>query len=91
MAILVDPPNAPGHGRLWSHVASDVSFEELHVFAAETGLPPRSFDRDHYDIPEEWYHLVVAAGALRVSSRELVSRLVVAGLRRRKRAGVVLR
>ena len=32
--ILIDPPNAAGHGRLWSHLASDQSYEELHAFAA---------------------------------------------------------
>ncbi len=85
--ILVDPPNAPGHGRLWSHVASDASFEELHAFARGLGIPERGFDRDHYDVPAEWYEKVVASGAAPVSSRELVARLVAAGLRRRKRGG----
>ncbi|NHC23784.1 DUF4031 domain-containing protein [Nocardioides sp. IC4_145] len=85
--ILVDPPNAPGHGRLWSHVASDASFEELHAFARGLGIPERGFDRDHYDVPAEWYEMVVASGAAPVSSRELVARLVAAGLRRRKRGG----
>lgn len=84
--ILVDPPNAAGHGRLWSHVASDTSFAELHAFARGLGLPQRGFDRDHYDVPAEWHDRVVAAGAHPVSSRELVARLVAAGLRRRKRA-----
>ncbi|WP_122818682.1 DUF4031 domain-containing protein [Nocardioides pantholopis] len=82
--ILVDPPNAAGHGRLWSHVASDSSFAELHAFARTLGLPERGFDRDHYDVPAEWYDDVVAAGATPVSSRELVARLLAAGLRRRK-------
>ncbi|MDN4173864.1 DUF4031 domain-containing protein [Nocardioides sp. SOB77] len=82
--ILIDPPNAPGHGRLWSHVASDASFEELHAFARTLGLPERGFDRDHYDVPAEWYDRVVSSGAHPVSSRELVARLVAAGLRRRK-------
>lgn len=82
--ILIDPPNAPGHGRLWSHLASDVSYDELHVFAARVGVPARGFDRDHYDVPAEWYEAVVAAGAVPVTSRELVARLVAAGLRRRK-------
>lgn len=83
--ILIDPPNAPGHGRLWSHLASDVSYEELHAFAAQVGVPARGFDRDHYDVPAEWYDAVVAAGATPVTSRELVARLHAAGLRRRKR------
>ena len=82
--ILIDPPNAPGRGRLWSHLASDTSYEELHVFAREIGVPERGFDRDHYDVPAEWYDKVVEAGATPVSSRELVSRLVKAGLRVRK-------
>ena len=82
--ILVDPPNAPGHGRMWSHLASDTSYDELHVFAAGLGIPLRGFDRDHYDVPAEWYDEVVAAGAVPVSSRELVARLTAADLRRRK-------
>jgi muramoyltetrapeptide carboxypeptidase len=84
VTLLIDPPNSPGHGRLWSHLASDTSFEELHRFAAGLGIPPRGFDRDHYDIPAERYDVVVAAGATPVSSRELISRLHHAGLRRRK-------
>ena len=82
--ILIDPPNAAGHGRLWSHLASDTSYDELHAFAANLGIPPRGFDRDHYDVPAEWYDDVVAAGASPVTSRELVARLTAAGLRRRK-------
>ena len=84
MTLLIDPPNSPGHGRMWSHLASDESFDELHRFAATLGIPQRGFDRDHYDIPSERYDLVVAAGAQPVSSRELIRRLKAAGLRRRK-------
>ena len=82
--ILIDPPGAAGRGRLWSHLASDTSFEELHAFARRVGVPERGFDRDHYDVPEEWYDEMVAAGAAPVRSRELVARLVAAGLRRRR-------
>ena len=82
--ILIDPPNAAGHGRLWSHLASDASYAELHAFAATVGIPQRGFDRDHYDVPSEWYDDVVAAGAVPVTSRELVARRTAAGLRRRK-------
>ncbi|MCB8955128.1 MAG: DUF4031 domain-containing protein [Nocardioides sp.] len=85
MTVLIDPPNAPGHGRLWSHLASDTSYDELHAFARTLGIPARGFDRDHYDVPAERYDDVVAAGATPVSSRELVRRLTAAGLRRRKR------
>lgn len=86
MTVLIDPPNAAGHGRLWSHLASDASYDELHAFARLIGVPERGFDRDHYDVPAEWYEQVIAAGAEPVSSRELVRRLVAAGLRRRKGA-----
>lgn len=85
MTVYVDPPAWPAHGRLWSHLVSDVSFEELHVFAEKVGVPSRSFHRDHYDLPEERYAEIVAAGAQPVSSRELVRRIAAAGLRRRKR------
>ena len=82
--ILIDPPQVPSRGRLWSHLASDTSYDELHEFAARLGIPERGFDRDHYDVPAEYYDDMVAAGAVPVRSRELVSRLVAAGLRRRK-------
>jgi muramoyltetrapeptide carboxypeptidase len=84
VTLLIDPPNSPGHGRLWSHLASDASYAELHRFAQSLGIPQRGFDRDHYDIPAERYDSVVAAGAVPVSSRELIARLKQAGLRRRK-------
>ena len=82
--ILIDPPAVERWGRRWSHVASDTSYDELHAFAQRLGIPERGFDRDHYDVPSEWYDEVVAGGAVAVSSRELVARLVAAGLRRRK-------
>lgn len=82
--ILIDSPIWPGHGRLWSHLVSDESLDELHAFAERVGLSRRGFERDHYDVPEHLYGRVVAAGAVPVSSRELVRRLRDAGLRRRK-------
>lgn len=74
----------PWRGRLWSHLASDSSLVELHAFAAAAGVPERAFERDHYDVPSELYDALVVAGATPVSSRELVARLVAAGLRVRK-------
>ncbi len=70
---------------MWSHLVSDVSFTELHAFAARLGAPPRAFERDHYDVPAERYAAAVAQGAVEVGPRELVGRLRAAGLRRRKR------
>jgi hypothetical protein len=87
VTILIDPPSVPSRGRMWSHLASDTSYDELHEFAAALGVPARGFDGDHYDIPAEYFDDAVAAGAVPVRSRELVERLVAAGLRKRKRSG----
>jgi hypothetical protein len=84
MTVLIDAPTWPGHGRLWSHLASDTSLEELHAFAAGIGLPRRAFERDHYDVVAERFDAALAAGAQLVTSREIVARLHAAGLRRRK-------
>jgi hypothetical protein len=81
MTILVDPPKWPAHGRLWGHLVSDVSLDELHAFARALGIPERGFDRDHYDLPEERLDAAIAAGAELVTSAELVRRLTGAGLR----------
>jgi hypothetical protein len=87
VTILIDLPSVPSRGRMWSHLASDTSYDELHEFAAALGVPARGFDGDHYDIPAEYFDDAVAAGAVPVRSRELVERLVAAGLRKRKRSG----
>ncbi|MDQ0991549.1 DUF4031 domain-containing protein [Streptomyces sp. V3I7] len=84
MTVYIDPPSWPGHGRLWSHLVSDVSYDELHAFAAALDVPRRAFERDHYDIPARRYADAVAAGAVEVSSREVVRLLRRAGLRRPK-------
>ncbi len=84
MAILVDPATWPGRGRMWCHLVSDTSFAELHAFASAVGIPERGFERDHYDIPSTHRGALVAAGAIEVSSKELVARLTAAGLRRPK-------
>lgn len=82
--ILVDEPRWPGRGRLWSHLVSDLCYEELHVFAQMLGVPPRAFDRDHYDISELRFRSAVWLGATPVPSRELAARLRESGLRRPK-------
>lgn len=86
--IFIDPPTWPGHGLLWSHLVSDTSYVELHDFAASVGIPPRAFERDHYDVIAERYEAVVAAGARPASSREIVGLLHRAGLRRRHRSAL---
>jgi hypothetical protein len=84
VTVYIDPPTWPGHGRMWSHLISDVSYDELHAFAARLGVPRRAFERDHYDIPSHRYRDAVRAGAVEVGSREVVRLLLGAGLRRRK-------
>lgn len=84
MTVYIDPPNWPGHGRMWSHLVSDVSFEELHAFADAIGCPRRAFERDHYDVPSHRYADAVGAGAVEIGSKELVRRITAAGLRRPK-------
>ncbi|GHE00189.1 DUF4031 domain-containing protein [Streptomyces alanosinicus] len=84
MTLYIDPPAWPGHGRLWSHLVSDVSYDELHAFAEKLDVPRRAFDRDHYDLPAHRYADAVAAGAVEVGSREVVRLLHASGLRRRK-------
>lgn len=82
--ILIDPPVWPGWNRVWSHLVSDESYEELHAFARKVGIPARGFDRDHYDVPSDKYDEMVSAGAMPVASRVLVRRLIESGLRHRK-------
>ena len=85
MAILIDDPRWPAHGRLWSHLVSDSDLDELHAFAAANGIPARGFDHDHYDVPEEVFTRLVTAGAEHVDGHTLVRRLIASGLRVRAR------
>lgn len=85
MTVLIDQPAWPAHGMLWSHLVSDSSLAELHAFAAANAIPRRGFHLDHYDVPAGRYDALVAAGALPVGNRELVTRLRASGLRVRGR------
>jgi hypothetical protein len=68
---------------MWCHLVSDTSLEELHAFAAWIGVPPRAFQGDHYDIPDEARAVAIDEGAREVSSREIVLALYAAGIRQR--------
>lgn len=90
MALLLDEAHWLWRGRMWCHLVSDHSLEELHAFAAWIGIPPRAFSGDHYDIPDEARHVAIEEGAIVVTSREIVHALYAAGLRMRpaeRRAG----
>lgn len=91
MAIFIDLPTWPAHGRLWSHLISDSSLAELHEFAARHDVARRGFERDHYDVPAEMYAALVSAGAAPIPSREIVRRLDSAGLRKRKSVAMARR
>lgn len=80
----MDPAVWPAHGRLWAHLVSDRDTDELHAFAARLGIPRRAFQEDHYDVPAELADRAVELGAEPVPARELLARLVAAGLRRRR-------
>ena len=82
VAVLVDEARWPWRGRLWAHLVSDSSYDELHELAQSIGLRRIGFQGDHYDVDETDRARVLAAGAVAVNSRELVRRLRAAGLRR---------
>ena len=81
MSIFIDPPVWPAHGTVFSHLISDTSLAELHDFAAKTGISPRAFDADHYDVPAYRYDGLVRAGAREVSGSQLTRILIGSGLR----------
>ncbi|MEX0913419.1 MAG: DUF4031 domain-containing protein [Demequina sp.] len=81
MSVLVDPPLWPRHGRVWGHLVSDSSLDELHAIARKAEIPARGFDLDHYDVPAEMYEVLVSCGVELVDSRTLVRRLRASGLR----------
>lgn len=88
MSVLIDSPVWPGpRGWHFAHLVSDSSFDELHAFARELGVPERAFERDHYDVPAHLHARALDLGAEHVSGRDLVRRLRASGLRRPKHAG----
>ena len=86
--IVIDRPLWRWRGRRWSHLASDTGYDELHDFARRLGLERAWFQGDHYDVPEQLYQTAVDLGATPLDSRDLVQRLLEAGLRRPRRARV---
>ena len=62
-----------------------MSYDELHALADALGIERRWFQGDHYDVPEDYRERAIALGAVPVTSRELIRRLLDSGLRQRKR------
>jgi hypothetical protein len=81
VTILIDEARWWYRDRRWCHLVSDRSLDELHDFADANGIPRRGFQGDHYDVPEEYREMLIAAGAEVVDSRVLLRRLKAAGLR----------
>ena len=63
------------HGGRWCHLASDVSHEELHEFAAGLGLRREWFQGDHYDLTPGMRYRAIRAGAVETSGPELIKRM----------------
>jgi predicted HAD superfamily phosphohydrolase len=83
--ILVDPAVWPWRGRLWAHLVSDTSYDELHAFAERLGIPRHAFQGDHYDVPEALRDEALTLGAVPASARQIIIALKAAGLRRSRR------
>ncbi len=81
MTVWIDQPLWPAHGTMFAHMVSDFRLDELHDVARRTGLSPRAFDQDHYDVPAHLIEVAVAHGARQVSANELVRRLIASPLR----------
>jgi hypothetical protein len=81
MTIFVDPPKryeTKLRHKVWSHMVSDTSADELHEFAQRLGLK-RAWSQGgagkgphHYDVTPAYRAKALVLGAVEVSSRELV-------------------
>jgi RimJ/RimL family protein N-acetyltransferase len=80
--MLVDECRWKFRGRLWCHLISDRSYDELHSFARQLGMPRIAFQGDHYDLHETNRARAIALGAVPVDSTHIVRALRVSGLRR---------
>ena len=55
MAILVDDPRWPAHGRMWAHLISDSNLDELLLETERENLHRRKIVGDHSDVSLEAY------------------------------------
>ncbi len=92
MSLLVDECRWTFRDRLWCHLISDRSYDELHYFARQLGMPRIAFQGDHYDLHQTNRTRAIELGALPVESTQIVRALKTSGLRRGPalvRSGVV--
>lgn len=75
--IYVDPAvfKKPNGRKTYAHLVAD-TVAELHAFAASIGVKPHFFHKSasylHYDITGEQRDKAISAGAIQVSSKELL-------------------
>ena len=79
-------PGRRGVAGWWTWSDGKRALEWLFWTGQITTATRRGFERDHYDVISERYALALAAGAQPVRSREIVTLLTAAGLRRRRRS-----
>jgi hypothetical protein len=81
MTVYVDECRWWWRGRQWCHLISDADLAELHEVARAAGVPPWVFQGDHYDLHAGVREMAIRAGAVQVTSREVVVLLRDSGLR----------
>lgn len=78
--ILVDPlvkrAKSPLGPQSWCHMVSDTSIAELHEFAAKIGMKRAWFQGDHYDLVAVKRDQALLNGAVAVTPKQLVNRMV---------------
>ena len=80
MSVYVDQPIWPWHGRMWAHLTAD-TLDELHAFAVgRLGLRRGWFQtkpgkpwQDHYDLTEAKRVQAINAGAVVLSTDEMMT------------------
>jgi Protein of unknown function (DUF4031) len=81
VTVYVDECRWWWRGRQWCHLISDTDLLELHSVASSAGVPRWAFQGDHYDLHVGVREMAIRAGAIEVTSREVVVLLRASGLR----------
>jgi Protein of unknown function (DUF4031) len=81
VTVYVDECRWWWRGRQWCHLISDTDLLELHAVARRAGVPRWAFQGDHYDLHPGVREMAIRAGAVAVTSRDIVVLLRNSGLR----------